>query len=288
MDAIEELKLGIEVCVLARTVTCRLRVPPRGGLERHRRGRPPPSDAFAMMRAARAVILWGLSRQATVCELRPALPPPSSQATKRAQEARDARTKLRLKIAADPEGFFAHADADGNGSLSFAEWEESCTGFLGAVEPGLVRTLFDEMDLDKDGSVSKDEFLEMRNAIRLFVQDAKCQELLVEALAGLVAARWNTVTDDSVTKDTPVAEKTTVVLTELSADEMREEVTAVLPKRLEERVAQVKLERKRSAEALKELQVDQEGVGKFSQLPIAAYGKKDAFHKGLEVNTEGW
>ena len=45
-------------------------------------------------------------------------------------------------------------------------------------------------DLDKDGRVSREEFIDMRNAIRLFLKDAKCQEILIEVLAGLVAAHW--------------------------------------------------------------------------------------------------
>ena len=43
-------------------------------------------------------------------------------------------------------------------------------------------------DLDKDGKVSREEFIAMRNAIRLFVKNAKCQEMFIEVLAGLVAA----------------------------------------------------------------------------------------------------
>ena len=41
---------------------------------------------------------------------------------------------------------------------------------------------------DKDGLVSREELIAMRNAIRLLVKDAKCQEMLIEVLACLVAA----------------------------------------------------------------------------------------------------
>ena len=47
----------------------------------------------------------------------------------------------------------------------------------------------------------------MRNAIRLFVEDAKCQQMLIELLAGLVAARWKA----GVTDDTSVPAMTTEV-----------------------------------------------------------------------------
>ena len=62
-------------------------------------------------------------------------------------------------------------------------------------------------DLDKDGKVSREEFIAMRNAIRLFVKNAKCQEMFIEVLAGLVAAHWQVGGDD----DTSVAHKTTEV-----------------------------------------------------------------------------
>ena len=117
----------------------------------------------------------------------------------------------------------------------------------------------------------------MRNAIRLFLKDAKCQEMLIEVLAGLVAAHWKVGGDD----DTSVADKTTQVLTKLSVDEFRKEVAAVLPQRLKERGDEVKRERE---ERKKKLQVE-EGKGKFTDLPEAAYGTKDDFHQGLEVHS---
>ncbi len=116
----------------------------------------------------------------------------------------------------------------------------------------------------------------MRNAIRLFVKDAKCQEMLIEVLAGLVAVNWKVGGDD----DTSVADKTTEVLTELSVDELRKEVAAVLPRRLKERGDEVKRERE---ERKKKLQVTT--FDKFAQLPTAAYGTKKDFHQGLEVHS---
>ena len=183
--------------------------------------------------------------------------------------------RLRLRIAADPEAFFALADTTQDDSLSPEEWLEACRSSLGNADETECRALFVEMDLDKDGRVSREEFIDMRNAIRLFLKDAKCQEMLIEVLAGLVAAHWKVGGDD----DTSVADKTTQVLTKLSVDEFRKEVAAVLPQRLKERGDEVKRERE---ERKKKLQVE-EGKGKFTDLPEAAYGTKDDFHKGLEI-----
>jgi len=134
------------------------------------------------------------------------------------------------------------------------------------------------MDLDKDGMVSREEFIAMRKTICLFVKDAKCQEMLIEVLAGLVAARWKV----GVIDNTSVSDKTTEVLTELSVDELRKEVAAVLPRLLKEHGDEVKREREERKKKLAALQVE-EGEGKFTNLPTAAYGNKDDFHKGLEV-----
>ena len=61
----------------------------------------------------------------------------------------------------------------------------------------------------------------MRNTIRLFVKDAKCQEMLIEVLAGLVAAHWKVGGED----DTSVADKTIEVYryeyTDMSTDVIR-------------------------------------------------------------------
>jgi hypothetical protein len=123
--------------------------------------------------------------------------------------------------------------------------------------------------------VSREEFIDMRNAIRLFVKDAKCQEMLIEVLAGLVGANWKQG------GETSVADKTTEVLTKLSVDELRKEVAAVLPRRLKQRGDEVRRERE---DRKKKLQVE-EGQGKFADLPTAAYGTKKDFHQGLEVHS---
>jgi hypothetical protein len=141
----------------------------------------------------------------------------------------------------------------------------------------MLRTYVSMKDLDKDGRVSREEFIDMRNAIRLFLKDANCQEMLIEMLAGLVAANWKVGGDD----DTSVADKTTEVLTKLSVYQFGKEVVAVLPRRLKERGNEVKRERE---ERKKELKVEK-GQGKFADLPTAAYGTKEDFHQGLEVHS---
>jgi hypothetical protein len=202
---------------------------------------------------------------------------PHAGAVALAARTQDEMTRLRQRIAVDPKGFFAQADQDG--SLSWDEWEKACTSFLGDVGTELSRALFDQMDFDKDGTVSKEEFVEMRNAIQLFVKGANCQELIVESLAGLVAAHL-TKSPQTKDQDTSVADKTLVALTELSVDEMCEEL-ALLPLYLREHGGEVKRERESRAKNMCDLQVDQ-GVSKFAHLPTAAYGTKDDFHKSLE------
>jgi hypothetical protein len=198
--------------------------------------------------------------------------------TKSAQAALDFKMRLGLRIAAGPEAFFALADTTQDDILTPQDWLEACKSSLGNVDETLCRSLFNEMDLDKDGRVSKGEFIAMRNSIRLFVTDAKCQEMLIEVLAGLVVENWKIGGED----DKYVAERTTEVLTELSVDELRKEVAAVLPRRLKEHGDEVKREREERKKKLAVLQVE-EGEGKFGQLPTAAYGDKGDFHKGLEV-----
>jgi len=207
------------------------------------------TTAQAYPAASPAQVLGDTPVEAAVLEMDP---------TKSHEAARDFKMRLGLRIAAGPDAFFALADTKQEDKLSPQGWLEACKSSLGNVDETLCRSLFDQMDLDKDGRVSREEFIDMRNAIRLFLKDAKCQEMLIEVLAGLVAAHWK-VGDD----DTSVADKTTQVLTKLSVDEFRKEVAAVLPQRLKERGDEVKRERE---ERKKKLQVDQ-GQGKFVDLP---------------------
>ena len=207
---------------------------------------------------------------------------PADAAGSAALKGKDSLSLLRGHIAKNPENFFATAQAQQDGILTLREWEAVCTRVLGHEEPELVRELFDQMDLDKDGTVSREEFVEMRNAIRLFVSGANTQGLLVEMLVGAVTAHLATTTPPH---DTSVADKTLDALVSLKETELHEAVAA-LSRAMREHGEQMRREREKRAKALTQLQLD-EGEGKFANLPTAAYGTKDDFHKGLEVRRNG-
>merc|ERR1719183_728365 len=58
------------------------------------------------------------------------------------------------QFAFTPEGF-VRADTDGSGDLSFEEWERA---FGGQIDSAALKSLFEEMDSNKDGRVSWQEF----------------------------------------------------------------------------------------------------------------------------------
>ena len=186
---------------------------------------------------------------------------------------------LRRQIAADPQAFFAQADTSQDGSLDRNEWAQACAGVLGHAAPDLANALFDMMDFDKSGHVSMGEFVEIRRAVRLFVMQAGFQELAVESLSGLVYGHLSK--NAPAEEGTSLAEQTLDTLTELSLEEMRGDV-APLYASLKEHGEQVKQDREARAKKLAAFEVE-EAEGKFTQLPTAAYGDKDSFHKGLEV-----
>ena len=109
-----------------------------------------------------------------------ALVEPSLAALKKEQrELGEASARLEQKIAAiralqfslaeeiarDPEAFFARADVDTSGDLTFDEWAQACATAVGDVDASIVRRLFDEMDYNKDGVVSLAEFTQLRNQL---------------------------------------------------------------------------------------------------------------------------
>ena len=209
---------------------------------------------------------------------------PAQQSTSRM----DPKTWLRKHIAADPAGFFHAVDTDQDGILSREEWAQACAAALGDVAPEVMNELFDEMDLNKDGRVSREEFIDMRNTILLFVKEAKLLDLVVAELAADVAAilrrRTSRPQDDVV----PVAEQTLVALLELSEEELLSSLAAVSPC-LKVHAERVRREREERAERMVQLCVDpSQSKSKFSELPTAAYGNKDSFHKGLEVIGTDW
>ena len=215
----------------------------------------------------------GLTSKTTVETTAPAPAPPGRSLKE------DDQAQLRRRIAADPQAFFAQADTNQDGSLDRDEWAQACAGVLGHAAPDIANALFDKMDFDKSGAVSMGCFVEIRRAIRLFVMQSGFQELLVESLSGLV---YGHLSEKSPAEDgTSWAEQTLDTLTELSAEEMRDEL-APLYASLKEHGEQVKQDRAARADKLKEFKV-QEAEGKFTQLLTAAYGDKDSFHKGLEV-----
>ena len=131
--------------------------------------------------ASPAQVLGDTPVEAAVLEMDP---------TKSDEAARDLKMRLGMCIAAGPDAFFALADTKQEDILSPQGWLEACKSSLGNVDETLCRSLFDQMDLDKDGMVSRGEFIAMRKTICLFVKDAKCHAMLTEVLAGLVEVRW--------------------------------------------------------------------------------------------------
>jgi len=194
--------------------------------------------------------------------------------------SKDSRALLREHIAKSPEDFFATANARQDGILTLEEWTAACALVLGHEEAELARELFGQMDLDKDGAVSREEFIETRNAIRLFVSGANTQGLIVEMLVGAVTAHL-AKTPQPRDDDTSVADKTLDALVSLKETQLHEAVAA-LSKAVSAHAERVRGERDKRDTALAQLQRDK-GEGKFANLPTAAFGKKDDFHKGLEV-----
>ena len=215
----------------------------------------------------------GLTSKTTVETTAPAPAPPGRSLKE------DDQAQLRRRIAADPQAFFAQADTNQDGSLTREEWAQACESVLGHAAPDLAKALFDKMDFDKSGNVSMRHFVDIRRAVRLFVTQSGFQELVVETLSGLVYGHLSA--NASADAGTPLAEQTLDTLTELSAEEMRDEL-APLYASLKEHGEQVKLDREARAKNLAKLEVDT-AEGKFTQLPTAAYGDKDSFHQGLGV-----
>ena len=197
-------------------------------------------------------------------------------------QSKDSLALLREHIAKSPEDFFASANVAHNGLLTLKEWEAACAGALavfGREEPELAREMFGQLDLNKDGAVSREEFLEMRSAIRLFLKGAKTQELLVEMFVGAVTAHL-AKTSQPHDDDTSVADKTLGALMSLKMAEIHEAVTP-LSKAVREHAEQVRRERQKRDKARAQFQRDK-AEGKF-KIPTAAFGKKADFHNGLEV-----
>ena len=197
-------------------------------------------------------------------------------------QSKDSLALLREHIAKSPEDFFASANVAHNGLLTLEEWEAACARALavfGREAPELAREMFGQLDQNKDGAVSREEFLDMRSAIRLFLKGANTQELIVEMFVGAVTAHL-AKTSQPHDDDTSVADKTLGALMSLEMAEIHEAVTP-LSKVLHEHTEQVRREHQKRDKAQAQFQHDK-AEGKFC-LPAAAFGSKAEFHKGLEV-----
>ena len=98
----------------------------------------------------------------------------------------DAVQRLRRHIARDPEAFFEHSDTDSSGELDFKESVEACRACVGEMEESVLRSLFDQLDVDKSGTISLEEFTETRNVVRNFVKEAKIEPIIVEAVTAML------------------------------------------------------------------------------------------------------
>jgi len=71
---------------------------------------------------------------------------------------------------ADRERLFKKIDADGDGRISSTELGEALK-MLGSVTPEEVQYMMDELDTDKDGYISFQEFTEFAQANRGLIKD---------------------------------------------------------------------------------------------------------------------
>jgi len=91
-----------------------------------------------------------------------------ARADEAAHKAADAHiTQLKRRLVRHAETYFALADKDTSGELDFDEWvhffgsnrSENPLYDAGAIDTSVLRRIFDELDADKDGSVSMYEFI---------------------------------------------------------------------------------------------------------------------------------
>lgn len=94
--------------------------------------------------------------------------------------------RLRRHIAQDPEAFFDLSDTDSSGDLDFKEWVDACRASAGEMEESVLRSLFDQLDADKSGTISLEEFTETRNVVRNFVKEAMIEPIVVEVVTEML------------------------------------------------------------------------------------------------------
>ena len=176
-------------------------------------------------------------------------------------------------IAAEPEALFNHNSDD----LSYDAWNEICHAHVDKVDPGTVRSLFNELAQGSE-RISRSRFSRAAaryQTLRQFVEESACVDLLVEGLAAMVAAK--SLED---TKSVSVQE----VLAQISAEEERAlAANVVAALRGQAEVAKEKLALDAKAPAAAAFGTADAHTGKFAHLPEAAFGTTADFHRGLEV-----
>ena len=195
--------------------------------------------------------------------------------------------QLRRSIAADPEGFLARSDKDGNGEVTWHEFLQSCRGTLKQMEtdPSVeaeLRAMFRRLGAHED-KLPLDEFDEKHKAVALFFQQSRCAQAIVLALLEKVNDRRSMSAHGE--DDLSAADHMMVGLASLTEQEMRsvlEGSQALAPSSLLLHRDKVKEDLEGRKEVSQELD-DIAGGKKFADMSTAVFGDKDAFDKGLEV-----
>jgi Ca2+-binding EF-hand superfamily protein len=191
----------------------------------------------------------------------------------------DAEHRLLFAFAANPEGFFEHADTDVSGNLSEEEFTLACLDSVPdipqAEQPflkGASKELFVLFDKDHDGTISEDEFSQTIKVVTAYVQEAKCEVAIVAALLRMLLSAEMT--------EEYSAKRTEMILAELPMKDLVAALALRVPKQLVAHGVQEQKNRSIREAFQKEQQVNK---GKFTSLPEAAYGDIEDFFRGFEV-----
>jgi hypothetical protein len=208
--------------------------------------------------------------------------------------AADHLRALRNTIAVDPEAFFVQADDDKSQHLSTTEWNKICKVFVEDVTDDTIRTLFYEMAHGSD-SISHSRFFEVAEeyrTVRHFVEKSECIDVLVDSLISKVNKERERSMSRSKLTPTDVGQGeqatdsgTTGVLEVLSnlSEKDGQALAASMARPLCDRVAKIKRDLAARDKAPAESIAVRDTDSKFANLPEAAYGKREDFHRGLEV-----
>ena len=204
--------------------------------------------------------------------------------------AADHLRALRKIIAVDPEAFFVQADDDKSQHLSTTEWNKICKVFVEDVTDDTIRTLFYEMAHGSD-SISHSRFFEVAEeyrTVRHFVEKSECMDVLVDSLISKVnkeRSRSKLTTPDVGQGEQATDSGTTGVLEVLSnlSEKDGQALAASMARPLCDRVAKIKRDLAARDKAPAESIAVRDTDSKFANLPEVAYGKREDFHRGLEV-----